>query len=76
MRRLAYGNPGDVKSVGDGVYELRLFFGPGYRIYFTYRGDELVLLLSGGDKDSQERDVAKAKQVAEMERDVLKDDNL
>ena len=76
VRRLADGNPGDVKSVGDGIHELRLFFGPGYRVYFMYQGEEVVLLLVGGDKDSQERDVARAKQAAEIERNGQQDNDL
>lgn len=64
LRRMADGNLGDVKAVGDGIHELRMFFGPGYRVYFMYRGDVLILLLSGGDKDSQERDIAAAKDLA------------
>ena len=59
--RLEEGNYGDFKAVGDGVLELRLFFGPGYRIYFGEIGDEVVLLLLGGIKDSQSRDISKAK---------------
>lgn len=50
--RLVAGNFGDTKSVGDGVQELRMRFGPGYRIYYVLRGDVLIILLSGGDKDS------------------------
>lgn len=65
MARLEGGNFGDWKSVGDGVGELRLAFGPGYRIYFTRRGEVVVLLLCGGDKDSQRRDIEKAKELAE-----------
>ena len=64
LRRLAAGNAGDTKSVGDGVQELRLHFGPGYRIYYMWQGDVLVILLTGGDKDTQPRDIAKAKQLA------------
>lgn len=56
------GNLGDVKSVGDGVHELRLAFGPGYRIYFGADGDELIILLCGGDKGSQDKDIRKAKE--------------
>jgi putative addiction module killer protein len=63
--RLSFGNFGDVKPVGEGVSELRLDFGPGYRIYFVQRGDVLVILLCGGDKSSQGRDIAKAKQMAQ-----------
>ena len=68
--RLVDGNPGDVKPVGDGVSELRIDHGPGYRLYFTQRGQFLVLLLCGGDKSSQDRDIAKAKALAkELEDD-------
>jgi len=57
------GNLGDCKPVGDGVYELRVDYGPGYRLYFAWRGCEVVLLLIGGDKSSQQRDIRKAKQI-------------
>jgi putative addiction module killer protein len=59
--RLTLGNPGDVKSVGEGVSELRIDYGPGYRLYFTRRGQRLVLLLCGGDKSTQNRDIDRAK---------------
>lgn len=62
--RLQAGNFGDVKPVGEGVYELRLAFGPGYRVYYARRGERLILLLCGGDKGSQSRDIARAKQIA------------
>jgi len=62
--RVAEGNLGDVRSVGEGVSELRVDSGPGYRIYFTRRGDTLVVLLCAGDKDSQDRDIARAKALA------------
>lgn len=66
--RLANGLPGDISPVGDGISELRIHYGPGYRVYFSRRGDELVLLLCGGDKSSQSRDIQLAKRlVAEME---------
>jgi len=64
LSRIVLGNFGDTKSVGDDVHELRLFVGPGYRIYYTIRGGAVVLLLVGGDKSSQERDVRKAKEIA------------
>ena len=65
IRRLSLGNPGDVKPVGQGVSEMRIDYGPGYRIYFVQRGDTLVVLLCGGDKRSQDRDIARARQLAQ-----------
>ena len=62
--RLAAGNPGDHKGVGDGVMELRLTFGPGYRVYYMGKGETVVVLLAGGDKSTQEADIAKAKSIA------------
>ncbi len=64
IRRLSLGNPGDVKPVGDGISELRIDYGPGYRVYFLQRGNELILLLIGGDKSSQQKDIDKAKSLA------------
>ncbi|MCY0871400.1 MAG: type II toxin-antitoxin system RelE/ParE family toxin, partial [Acidithiobacillus caldus] len=64
MRRLSLGNPGDVKSVGEGISEMRIDYGPGYRVYFMRRGPVVVALLCGGDKGSQERDIALAKAIA------------
>lgn len=64
IRRLSLGNPGDVKPVGEGVSEMRIDYGPGYRVYFLTKGSELILLLIGGDKSTQEKDIAKAKQIA------------
>ncbi|MDX2239035.1 MAG: type II toxin-antitoxin system RelE/ParE family toxin [Hyphomonadaceae bacterium] len=61
IKRLAIGNPGDVRPVGGGVSELRIDFGPGYRVYFADRGPELIVLLAGGDKSTQARDIEKAK---------------
>lgn len=61
LRRMETGNYGDYKSVGSGVYELRLFFGSGYRIYFGEDGDTIVVILCGGDKSSQTRDIRKAR---------------
>jgi putative addiction module killer protein len=63
--RLAGGNPGDVKPVGHGVSELRIRFGPGYRVYFLQRGEMLIVLLCGGDKSSQDADIAKAQAMAQ-----------
>jgi putative addiction module killer protein len=64
IRRLSLGNPGDIKPVGQGVSELRIDYGPGYRIYFVQRGDRLVVLLAGGEKSSQDTDIEKAKALA------------
>ena len=61
---LRAGNFGDVKSIGGGVSELRVDYGPGYRVYFTRRGDKIVILLCGGDKGSQARDIRRAKALA------------
>jgi putative addiction module killer protein len=61
LERLEEGHYGDVAPVGDGISELRLFFGPGYRIYFYEDGEQLIVLLTAGDKGSQTRDIAKAK---------------
>jgi len=64
IRRLSLGNPGDVKRVGEGVSELRIDYGPGYRVYFARRGERLVILLAGGDKRTQDRDIALAIELA------------
>jgi putative addiction module killer protein len=60
IRRVSLGNFGDVKSVGEGVYELRIDYGAGYRVYFIRKGEALVVLLGGGDKRTQPRDIQKA----------------
>lgn len=62
--RLANGLPGDVSPVGQGVSELRIHYGPGYRVYFAQRGEEFVLLLCGGNKSTQSRDIEAAKKLA------------
>ena len=60
VERLATGNPGDVKAVGEGVSELRIDYGPGYRVYYTQQGREVVILLAGGDKSTQQKDIKAA----------------
>lgn len=64
LMRLAEGLPGDVEPVGEGVSELRIHYGPGYRVYFQRRGNLLVVLLCGGDKSTQARDITAAKKLA------------
>ena len=64
VRRLSLGNPGDVKAVGEGVLEMRIDYGPGYRVYFVHRGPMIVILVAGGDKRSQERDIRLARELA------------
>ncbi|AUN96096.1 type II toxin-antitoxin system RelE/ParE family toxin [Pseudazoarcus pumilus] len=69
LDRLAAGNPGDVKPVGSGISELRIDHGPGYRVYFTQRGPLVIVLLCGGDKSSQSRDIEQAKAIAALWKD-------
>ena len=64
IRRLQLGNPGDVAPVGEGVSELRITYGPGYRVDFVRRGTQLVVLLAGGDKRTQKHDIENAKRLA------------
>jgi putative addiction module killer protein len=64
LERAQVGNLGDVKSVGENIYEMRVDLGPGYRLYYTMRGDELIILLVGGDKSTQTKDIEKAKEMA------------
>ena len=66
LDRLAQGNPGDVGPVGDGISELRIHHGPGYRVYFQERGNTIIILLCGGDKSTQAKDIKAAKRLAEM----------
>lgn len=70
LDRIQLGNMGDCKSVGDGVAELRIDYGPGYRVYFGERGATVVILLCGGDKSSQQRYIAKAKKFWKEYRDA------
>ena len=64
LRNVSLGNLGDTRSVGDGVSEMRLHYGPGYRLCFLHRGKTVIVLLCGGDKDSQDRDIEHAKRIA------------
>lgn len=64
IERLAGGNPGDVQPVGEGVSELRINYGPGYRVYFKKRGQELIILLAGGEKTTQAKDIKTALRLA------------
>jgi len=64
IERLAAGNAGDVKPIGEGVSEMRIDYGPGYRVYFTRRGPRLIILLAGGQKRTRRRDIAMALQLA------------
>ena len=64
IERLAAGNPGDVKPISEGVSELRIDYGPGYRLYYTIHGREVIILLAGGDKHTQARDIRTALRLA------------
>ena len=64
IERLADGNAGDIKPVGEGVSEMRIDYGPGYRVYFMQRGQEVIVLLAGGDKRTQEADIQRALRLA------------
>jgi putative addiction module killer protein len=66
IRRLSLGNPGDVKPVGDGISELRIDHGPGYRVYFVRQDTVLIILLAGGEKSSQDKDIRLAKALAKQ----------
>jgi putative addiction module killer protein len=65
IRRMETGNPGDAKSIGQGILEMRIDYGPGYRIYYVRRGAQIVILLCGGDKRTQQRDIQRAQKLAE-----------
>ena len=64
IERLAAGNPGDVKAVGEGVSELRINYGPGYRVYYKKQGQKVIILLPGGDKSTQSKDIKTALRLA------------
>jgi putative addiction module killer protein len=70
LRSASFGNFGDCESVGEGVSEMRVHIGPGYRVYFTRRGTTLYVLLTGGDKSTQKRDIVRAKSMAKDLKDV------
>jgi putative addiction module killer protein len=74
LDRLAQGNPGDVRPIGRGLSELRLEVGPGYRVYYLQDGDTLILLLCGGDKSTQKKDIDKAHALAEIWHDHKNED--
>ena len=65
IRRIELGNPGDARSVGQGVMEMRVAYGPGYRVYYVHRGSTIVILLCGGDKRTQRNDIVRARELAE-----------
>jgi putative addiction module killer protein len=65
IRRMEKGNPGDTRSVGQGILEMRIDYGPGYRIYYLHRGAQIVILLCGGDKRTQQQDIKRALKLAE-----------
>jgi putative addiction module killer protein len=65
IERLASGNPGDVKPVGEGISEMRIDYGPGYRVYFWQKADIVIVLLCGGDKSTQDKDIKDAKAIAQ-----------
>jgi putative addiction module killer protein len=73
--RLAEGNPGDVEPVGDGISEMRIDYGPGYRVYFKDTGKEIIILLCGGDKSTQREDIVNAKKIAKRYEEEKKHEN-
>jgi putative addiction module killer protein len=74
LDRLAAGNRGDVKPVGAGISELRINYGPGYRIYYLQDGDKLIILLCGGDKSTQDDDIKNARRIAKEWKETRNDD--
>lgn len=64
LDRLAYGHAGDAEAIGEGISELRIHYGPGYRVYFQKRGNTVIVLLCGGDKSTQAKDIERAKRLA------------
>jgi putative addiction module killer protein len=70
VKRLIKGNPGDVKPAGDGISEMWINFGPGYRVYYKDTGKEIILLLCGGDKSTQEKDIKDAKRLEKEHEDA------
>jgi len=70
INRLAEGNPGDVSPVGEGVSEMRIHYGPGYRVYFKGTGKEIIILLCGGDKATQQADIDRSKEIARLYEEV------
>ena len=64
LDRLAFGHPGDAQPIGEGISELRIHYGPGYRVYFQQRGNTIIVLLCGGDKSTQAKDIKTAKRLA------------
>ena len=76
LRKASLGNLGDTKPIGAGVFEMREFFGPGWRMYYVIRGGAIVLMLGGGDKSSQADDIERAKRMAlELKNDPHKDED-
>jgi len=69
LNRLKQGHAGDSKPIGDAIYELRVHAGPGYRVYYLHEDEQIILLLCGGDKGSQQRDIEQAKKLAQEKRD-------
>ena len=66
IKRLAEGNPGDVKSAGEGISEMRINYGPGYRVYYKDTGREIIILLCGGDKRTQQQDITEARKIVRL----------